>query len=716
MRRPHVFCGLLAAGLALASLPAAARGQAFLGKTVEGWEKDLDPGKTPEERRSAAFALGKLGAKAKDTVGRLLARLNDDDPRVREAAAFAIGEICIAAGQAYPDAVKALCERLANPKEEPLVRRSAAFALGAMRWSTPEALAALDAGLKAKGEKEPDAQATVRQSVAWALGRVGDAAIDKLREALKDPDVFVRRDAAKALNGLSIKAARQAVPELAQHCLVKDKGKDTVQLLEMRKAGSEAVVRILSEDKAAGPIDAKTREAVRGPLMQLLQDSDPDVRRNAALALGVMGGPEALAATGLLLEVLAQGDTALKDRAVAVLWNLSLKQQAAAALKSLGPAVEAAATGIKESLAKKDDAGARKQIDDVCALVEAAGPLAKAALPQLRPALEELVPQLRGALDSPAGTKEEKEAQKWKIQQATSALMKKVLPGPVAELGKSLKESVKSLTVIRDTLPTIAKPSDPRRESLLKQQQMYNSLQENLAICLIGTKRAGAPAFDGLLGVWADRRTEMKVRQQAAVAMSRVGDQEVVAKSLDVLLRVIGDATDAGLPRERGLWVLRPYLNYTKDEKGKEKVFAVLTTVLSEPLTKDNGNKMLRYDSAYLLGFFKGEHVPEKGLDVLGEYLKDTGTKIYLGVNITDVAVGGEGKAGGKTKSGEEGFGDGRQLAVESLQAIGVGRIARRMDLVAQLRALYADKKTAPNLREALQELMPDLEKELKSK
>src|SRR5262245_17245581 len=185
--------GLIAAGLGLAWLPAPASGQTFLGKPMQQWVADLAPAKTPQQRRSAAFALGKMGKDARDALGELSARLKDPDPGVREAAAFALGEICAAAEVWHPESLGPLCEKLKDEKEDPLVRRSAAFALGGMRKSdSAEVRAALQAGLQAK---DP----AVRQNVAWALGRMGDASVPDIRQALKDADTLVRRDAAKAL-------------------------------------------------------------------------------------------------------------------------------------------------------------------------------------------------------------------------------------------------------------------------------------------------------------------------------------------------------------------------------------------------------------------------------------------------------------------------------------------------------------------------------------
>src|SRR5947209_2161083 len=78
-------------GVAFASLPA----QEFLGKTADGWVKQLKTGDA-KQRRNAAFALGKLGRR----VGGLAvaemraAYANENDAKVRDAVVSALGEIC----------------------------------------------------------------------------------------------------------------------------------------------------------------------------------------------------------------------------------------------------------------------------------------------------------------------------------------------------------------------------------------------------------------------------------------------------------------------------------------------------------------------------------------------------------------------------------------------------------------------------------------------
>jgi HEAT repeat protein len=78
-------------------------------------------------RRSAAMALGDLGADAVPAVSALGRALADDNPSVRQSAAETLGKI----GPGAAAAVPALTEALDDP--EPGVRKSAAGALAAIR-------------------------------------------------------------------------------------------------------------------------------------------------------------------------------------------------------------------------------------------------------------------------------------------------------------------------------------------------------------------------------------------------------------------------------------------------------------------------------------------------------------------------------------------------------------------------------------------------------
>ncbi len=316
MKRLPVLCGLLAAGLALTAVPPPARTQEFLGKPMPKWLADLAPSKSVPQRRAAAFALGKIGKQATDALKDLLKSLNDTDAGVREAAAFSIGEICGKAKMTAPELLTALCDRLKSDKDA-LVRRSAAFALGNMEQGNPVAQAALNGALK-------DDNPAVRQNVAWALGRMGDGAVASLRQALKDADPLVCRDAANSVSLLSEDAAVLAKSELLLNCDSKD--------VELRKAAVAALVRLMDPDD---------KEA-RGRILPLLKDASVEVRRNAALALAGIGGKESAPAVPVLLEALQNAD-------------IALKRQAALAFKGLGPDAAEAIPELRKTLKAADE-------------------------------------------------------------------------------------------------------------------------------------------------------------------------------------------------------------------------------------------------------------------------------------------------------------------------------------------------------------------------
>src|SRR5688500_16411920 len=82
--------GCLAAALCCAT---SLQAQTFLTKDASAWAAEVSAS-AEARRRSAAFALGKLGSTAYDAVPALRrAMQKDQSPKVREAAAFALGEI-----------------------------------------------------------------------------------------------------------------------------------------------------------------------------------------------------------------------------------------------------------------------------------------------------------------------------------------------------------------------------------------------------------------------------------------------------------------------------------------------------------------------------------------------------------------------------------------------------------------------------------------------
>ena len=124
------------------------------------------------------------------TVSQWIEVLKDKDVRVRNAAAFVLGQI----GPAAKDAVPALSEALKD--KEGYVRRAAVSALGRIGPAAKDAVPALMVALKHKNRR-------VRSYAANALGQIGPAA-KAAGPALKamsenDTNFHARTTAANAL-------------------------------------------------------------------------------------------------------------------------------------------------------------------------------------------------------------------------------------------------------------------------------------------------------------------------------------------------------------------------------------------------------------------------------------------------------------------------------------------------------------------------------------
>jgi hypothetical protein len=206
------------------------------------------------------------------------------------------------------------------------------------------------------------------------------------------------------------------------------------------------------------------------------------------------------------------------------------------------------------------------------------------------------------------------------------------------------------------------------------------------------TRHAAEPPVPKLVRTIEARKETVDVRQQAATTLSRSGFSPDLEKAMPRLLRVVADPTEESRVRERLVWLVNLYLSNSQERKS---AFKTLTGILAEPPRKES--KMVRYDSAYLLAKFQKGKAPAQVLDVLLEFLKDANIKIFQVGKPKPVA-------------------DGRILAVDALSAIGAERVARRPDIVQQLRVLQFHPDTLPNLRDALKKFMPRLEEQLKKK
>ncbi len=305
-------------GITFLATSAPVHAQKFLKKDVAGWVKDLGNDSNEGQRRSAAFALGKMGSFAADAVPALKRTLDkDSSPKVRDAAAFALGEIARESIKAATDPqLVPLLSKALEDKAWP-VRRSAAFALGCLDRDAAPAQEALETALH---DQAPE----VRQNAAWALGRVGPAAVPKLRAALRDVDPFVKRDAAQSLGLFEPVPVRAALGDLLTLCHDDNS--------EVRRAAVGVLIRIV------GPEDAKIAAK---HLQEVLKDGDEEIRTNAALALANIGGKESAQAVGVLVNAMHRGD-------------IELRRQAAAAIRNIGPEAHRAVPDLIKTLHEKD--------------------------------------------------------------------------------------------------------------------------------------------------------------------------------------------------------------------------------------------------------------------------------------------------------------------------------------------------------------------------
>lgn len=128
---------------------------------VARWMKQLQSSQA-SERKTAAEALGKLGAQAKDAIPALADALKDEDNEVKYAAAHALGQTRMAHPQV---AVGALTRSLKDQDVE--MRIAAAKALGNMGMAALAAVSIFHAMVR-----DPDEDARVKEAVQQALRRL----------------------------------------------------------------------------------------------------------------------------------------------------------------------------------------------------------------------------------------------------------------------------------------------------------------------------------------------------------------------------------------------------------------------------------------------------------------------------------------------------------------------------------------------------------------
>ena len=261
---------------------------------------------------------------------------DDADIKHRQGALIALERIGpLKSSKVLPAVVAALT----SPAQDEAVRESAATALGRMydRVKEDNEFVHWDGardGLAAAVRTDKAAQ--VREAAATALGRLeGDAAkaVPELKAALKDPQQGVRAAAAEALRRIAVdkdaaKEVADALPDLQR--LVKDQNADPLG----RAAAALAI----------GQVGAPEAVAAVGTLADAAADAaaPAGVRKAAAEALGRLG-EDAGAAAGRLAAALSAADAPPEVR-----------RAAAEALDRLGPAAKPALPALKKAVDDDD--------------------------------------------------------------------------------------------------------------------------------------------------------------------------------------------------------------------------------------------------------------------------------------------------------------------------------------------------------------------------
>jgi HEAT repeat protein len=262
-------------------LCVTASSQTFLGKRDDAWLKNLSSD-AASSRRSAAFALGKLAPSTPQVLTALTGALKDSEAGVRDAAAYALGEIALEssanAGRVWEQAGTKLIALLRDGDEKAPVRRSAAYALGACGHSEKQAEAALRRSLE-------DGAPEVRQGAAGALARSGgkasEAVVRGLIDALnREDDAMAMRDIASALGAIGRPAASSAALPLAK---MMRKQRDPV----VRKTATAALLSVIGPELAKAP--PGTNDDLVRVLQSVLRTGDPELKGLVAGALGSLG-------------------------------------------------------------------------------------------------------------------------------------------------------------------------------------------------------------------------------------------------------------------------------------------------------------------------------------------------------------------------------------------------------------------------------------------
>jgi HEAT repeat protein len=525
------------------------------------------------------------------------------------------------------------------------VKRGAAFALGKLGAQALGSVPALTTCL------QNDKDAGVRETAAYALGQIlprGRAAPGVVKLLLAhlaaDADPRVKRSAAVALG----------------HCA--DDSAEVRVALEKALNDADAGVR-QNAVWALGELCQQSETAPIDSFRKALKDSDKLIKRDAALALGKIITYQATDNENAdarerhrVAAVRELAQPAVADLLACVKHDyLELRKAACGTLADLVHAKHTEAIPILAQACKDEDLEVKRNA--ALALASIGGKGTEPAIPVLQEALR------NGDIE---------------VKRLAALAFRNL--GPAAK--GALPDLRKALTHADD------------------------ELRYSAALGMGGLKKEAAPAVPDLVRRVTDDKEKLNVRVASAMALQVIGACDEATDAVGSLVKILDDPKQPPRVRERVLWALRVHGN---DLTNYEDVFTAMKKILTEPGLGESGGrsgKMLRYDSAFLLGVFKQSQTPDEVFPVLLSFLKDTTIRIYTGLQGPTGGV----KEGSSSKGNvsEQGGEDGRKMAIQALKRIGAGRVKSHPEILAQVRSLRDDPEIQAKLREAAGDLLKE--------
>jgi HEAT repeat protein len=363
-----------------------------------------------EERRAGTDPLNPLSFPTQP-LEQWIQALYDNDPRFREQAARALGQL----GAGAATAVAPLTQTLADPVAP--VRAAAAESLGKIGPAAKPAVAPLLAALKDRTPIRLDAH--VAMVASEALGDLGPGVLPELMAALDSPDLLTCLGSAAALQRMGPQA-QEAIPRLIA-LLASDPNRRIPMIAALQgigKAAKPAVPALIktldSEDfhtqywacRALGAIGPDAQAAVP-KLCELTKSGTASVRRNAAAALGQIGPAIGTAGLDALIAAVGDGIEPVRENAVKALGQLA--DFAAPAVPTIRAAVAERKIAARVASARALWRITHDADTAVPILIEQLGGLdepedAAEALAELGPAAQAAVPALVARLTAQAGS------------------------------------------------------------------------------------------------------------------------------------------------------------------------------------------------------------------------------------------------------------------------------------------------------------------------